>query len=283
MTLHGELGVAGLRGELQFSTREPDPGNTGGGMVKVPPGRKNPSTGLMEGFLLKKTQLRTIIFANGMLADLKTAQKIINPADLIIAADGGALYCLALGINPQVVIGDFDSLDEATLIKLQTQGVKFMRYPTQKNETDLELALQYASEQGSAEILVLGALGVDRWDMALGNLLLLAHPGLAQTRVMLVDSNQEIFPLHPGQTLVIHGRPGDTVSLVPIQGDASGITTQGLEYPLQDGTLHFGFTRGISNTLLGETASIHLKQGFLICTIIHRSADIGSPGQPATR
>jgi thiamine pyrophosphokinase len=236
----------------------------------------------MEGFLLRKTQLRTIIFANGTLADLKTAQEIINPGNLIIAADGGTLHCLALGITPQVVIGDFDSLDEATLTKLQTQGVKFMRYPAQKNETDLELALQYASEQGSAEILVFGALGVDRWDMTLGNLLLLAHPGLTQTRVVLVDSNQEIFLLHPGQTLVIHGRPGDTVSLVPVQGDASGITTLGLEYPLQEGTLHFGFTRGISNTFLEDTASIHLKHGFLICIIIHHSADIASPGQPAT-
>lgn len=224
----------------------------------------------MEGFFLSKTKIRTIIFANGTLADLKTAEANIHPSDFVIAADGGAFHCLALGIIPQVVIGDFDSLDETTLTKLQALGVKLVRHPAQKDETDLELAIQYAGVQASGEILILGALGVDRWDMTLGNLLLLAHPGLAQTRVTMRNGNQEIFPLRAGQTFVIHGFPGDTVSLIPIQGDASGIYTQGLEYPLQDGILHFGFSRGISNTLLGETATIHLNRGFLICTIIHR-------------
>lgn len=207
--------------------------------------------------------MRLIIFANGWLG-----QPIeFRPDDLFIAADGGTHHALALGITPQVVIGDLDSVSADELHRLAAAGAKILQYPRKKDFTDLELALQYAHAQAADQVVVLAALGA-RWDQTLANLLLpAARPDL---RVMLVDGPQEIHYFAGGETLEIHGQPGDTVSLIPLCEQARGVLTDGLEYPLNSETLYFGSTRGVSNVLLGESASIYLEDGRLLCTVIHR-------------
>ena len=143
------------------------------------------------------------------------------------------------------------------------------RFPARKNETDLELALRLAVREAPAEaardILIFGALG-GRWDQTLANLLLLAHPDFRAVRVRLVDGRQQIY-LVQGPT-VIEGQPGDTVSLVALNGDALGVTTDGLEYPLQRGTLRFGSTLGISNVLVGTRATVSVESGLVACVVI---------------
>ncbi len=214
---------------------------------------------------------RAVIFANGVMTDPEATLAAIHPNDLIIAADGGLRHCQELGLTPAVLIGDFDSLDKAELAKMETSGAEIIHHPTRKDFTDLELALQHAHALGVTDIIVVAALGA-RWDQTLANLLLPAHPGLDDVHIRLVDGTQEIMLVRGGASssgLEINGRPGDIVSLIPLGGDANGITTHGLEYPLTDGALFFGATRGISNVLLGETASVHLEQGLLLCIVIH--------------
>ncbi len=213
--------------------------------------------------------MKIIIFANGTISNLAQASALTQNSDMIIAADGGARHCLAAAVLPQVVIGDFDSLTPAELDKLQELGIRLIRYPVRKDFTDLELALEYACEQGADQITILGGLG-QRWDQTLANILLLAGSFAQRARVSYIDGSQEIMPIGESQKLEIRGQPGDTVSLIPIQGNAQGITTYGLEYPLDDDTLKLGTARGVSNVLLGEYATIHLKHGFLICIVIHQ-------------
>jgi thiamine pyrophosphokinase len=208
--------------------------------------------------------LRAVIFANGGL----THPYPLLPDDLIIAADGGARYCLELGLTPHLVVGDFDSLDPVSLQLLAQAGVELVRYPERKDFTDLELALQHARQRGADEILVLAALG-GRWDQTLANLLLPASESLYSTHVTLIDGAQEIHLLRLGERLELHGRPGDTVSLIPLTGDAAGVTTHGLEYALSEETLYFGSTRGISNVLVDESAWVSLQEGLLLCVVIH--------------
>ena len=213
--------------------------------------------------------MRAIIFANGQLSGPPSLQ----PEDLIIAVDGGSQHCLRLGIHPQVVIGDFDSVGADELETLRAQGAEIIAYPARKDYTDLELALLEAQKRGATQVLLLAALGM-RWDQSLANLLLpAAFPGL---RISLVDGPQEISFIHPGETLEITGRAGDTVSLIPLGGDAEGITTHGLEYPLKAETLRLGSTRGISNVLLhqpsaADKASVKLDAGLLLCAVIHQA------------
>jgi thiamine pyrophosphokinase len=212
--------------------------------------------------------LRAVIFANGQL----TTPPAIQPGDLVIAADGGGRHCLALGIQPHVVIGDFDSLTPSELERLETGGAELVRFPERKDFTDLELALKLAQERGADEVRIIAALG-DRWDQTLANLLLPASDWLAPQRVSLVDGAQEILWARHGERLELRGQPGDTVSLVPLVGDAGGINTWELEYPLHDEPLQFGSTRGISNVLIAERAYVSLQAGLLLCVVIHKSQE----------
>ena len=213
--------------------------------------------------------MKIVIFANGALSNLDQVPALIRSYDILIAADGGARHCQAAKTFPHIVIGDFDSLTPAELDELQAHGAQIIRYPSRKDFTDLELALEYACEQGADQILILGGLG-QRWDQTLANILLLAGPASRRARISLMDGNQEITLIGELQTLEILGEPGDTVSLIPIRGNAEGITTHGLEYLLSGDTLHFGAARGVSNVLIGNSATVHLEHGLLICIVIHK-------------
>jgi len=194
----------------------------------------------------------------------------LTPDDLIIAADGGAGHCLNLGIKPDVAIGDFDSLSPGHLNQLKKTGTEIIRHPVRKNCTDLELALKLAVDRGADEILIFGALG-RRWDMTIANIFMLAAPVPAQSQVRIIDGFQEIMLLCEMKPHSIHGRAGDILSLVPLSGDVRGITLGGLEYPLQDDILKFGATRGISNVLVDDTATVYFKQGQLLCILESRT------------
>lgn len=207
--------------------------------------------------------MRSVIFANGWLDRLPT----LFPDDLILAADGGALYCLQYGLRPAAVIGDLDSLTREHLEALKSLGADIIQYPTRKDFTDLELAILYAQEHGANPVILVGALG-GRWDQTLANLLLpAAFPDLD---LRLIDGSQEIIFLRPGHRRIITGHPGDTVSLIPLAGDVAGITTAGLEYPLVAEMLRFGATRGVSNVLLLSQAEVSLESGLLACVIVHQ-------------
>jgi thiamine pyrophosphokinase len=118
---------------------------------------------------------------------------------------------------------------------------------------------------------VLGALG-DRWDQTLANALLLASPTLAAARTWLADGSQQMTLARPGEALPIHGLPGDTLSLLPVGGDAHGTTTDGLEYPLRDETLRFAATRGVSNRFTGTTATVRITAGLLLVVHLQSTA-----------
>lgn len=215
--------------------------------------------------------MRAVIFANGVLKKPRSLTETLKPDDLLIAADGGLHHFRALEIFPDVVIGDLDSITYDQRKALNAQETKIIQHSPRKDETDLALALLYAVKAGANKILVFGALGA-RWDMTLGNILLLTHPELRQASVVLVDGEQEMRLLRDGETFSLNGQPGDTVSLLPLGGDAVGVTTRGLEYPLHAETLKYGRTRGLSNVLQSASAQVNLQKGLLFVTIIRKNA-----------
>jgi thiamine pyrophosphokinase len=215
---------------------------------------------------------RAFIFANGEAEDISSTWIDPQPSDLLIAADGGARLCKIMGVKPHVIIGDFDSLLPEELITYDTDGIDLIRFPAQKDETDLELALHYALKHEVQEIVIIGALG-RRWDMTLANSLLPTLDIYKNIRIRLIDAHQKMFYLRENDTIDIYGEAGDTVSLIPISGEASGISTQGLKYPLRDETLYLGSPRGVSNELVGRQASVHLEKGILICMILKPSTE----------
>jgi thiamine pyrophosphokinase len=214
--------------------------------------------------------MRTIIFANGHLKKTEHILAIIQADDLLIAADGGARHFRNLGLVPHFAVGDFDSLTTAETLELEQSGVQIIRYSERKDYTDLELALQLAVERGADEVIIFAALG-NRWDQTLANLLLPAASHLSQLQVRLIDNEQEITLLRGGESLALTGLPGDTISLISVRGDAEGVTTHGLEYPLNQEKLFFGSTRGVSNVMRNSHAQVSLDKGLLICVTIHNN------------
>ncbi|MGD1993325.1 MAG: thiamine diphosphokinase [Anaerolineae bacterium] len=208
--------------------------------------------------------MRVIIFANGLFPDPAAHRRLLRPGDLVIAADGGTLHARAAGVNPHAVIGDLDSLPADLRDELAAGDTRLISRPPAKDETDLELALLYAVEQGAQEIVILGALG-GRLDQTLANLLLLALPALRGLDVRIVERDQTAFLIRDQAT--IEGQPGDVVSLIPLGSDACGVTTDGLKWPLREETLHFGPARGISNLLLGRQARVRVQEGLLLCVV----------------
>jgi thiamine pyrophosphokinase len=187
---------------------------------------------------------------------------------VIIAADGGARHALALGVIPSAIIGDFDSLSEAEVRVFSDMGVHMLRFPQKKDDTDLELALAHAVRSGYCPIILIGANG-GRLDQELGNISLLSNPEFINADVRLDDGITEAFFITTKSS--IHGKAGDTVSLLPWGNSAEGVSTDGLVYPLHNETLFPYRTRGVSNQMLAETATVSLKRGLLLCVHIRKN------------
>jgi thiamine pyrophosphokinase len=211
---------------------------------------------------MAKDNQRFILFVNGDLKSPEGLRPQLRPDDTLIAVDGGLRHLTALGLTPDLILGDLDSADPAEVAKLEAQGVPVRRYPPEKDETDLELAIETAIDQGATTLWIVAALG-DRLDHTLGNIYLLTQPRLAALDVRLVDGEQEVFLIRDETTLT--GQPGQIVSLIPLMGPVPGVTTGQLAYPLRHETLYPDKTRGISNVMTAETATVSIDDGILLC------------------
>lgn len=207
---------------------------------------------------------RAVIFYNGDLSDISRAKKYINPTDYLIGVDGGTEKILKLGLKPNIIIGDLDSLPEKTKQKLQNKQIEWITFNPEKNETDSELALRHAIKKGYTSITVFGFFG-SRLDHLLTNIFALSYFSEKNLDVLFVEGNQEIQIIK--KEITLKGTPGDLVSLIPLQGNVTEVTTTNLQYPLQKEDLYFGYSRGISNVMLTKTAKVSIKSGHLL--VIH--------------
>lgn len=208
---------------------------------------------------------RIVIFANGDLPDTDKARAILQEDDYILCADGGTRHASSLDLRPDLVIGDLDSADKGYLQQLETYAVPIEHYPRDKNETDLELAINKAIELNPSEIIIVAALG-GRLDQTLANISLLSNAYLATCNVRLDDGVEEIFFCR--DQVAVKGRSGDIVSLIPWGVPVHGIQTEHLKWQLSNETLHPEKTRGISNEMTDDVATVKIESGLLL--IVHR-------------
>ncbi len=208
---------------------------------------------------------RIVIFANGELPDLDKAHALLRVDDYVICADGGTHHALALGLQPNLVVGDMDSLSKDAWKKLEQANVQIELHPRDKDETDLELAIRRAIEMNPDSILIIGALG-GRVDQTLGNISLLSDLRLSALDSRLDDGAEEILFCRARSK--VEGRSGDLISLIPWNGPVYGIRTEGLKWPLRGETLYSEKTRGISNEMIDKTTSIVIESGLLL--VIHK-------------
>jgi thiamine pyrophosphokinase len=181
-------------------------------------------------------------------------------AELVIAADSGLAHLYALGLTPDVVVGDLDSVDPEHLRRADREGVRIDRYSTDKDATDLELALTVAQDLGATAVTVIGGSG-GRLDHLLGGLNLLAAPRWSTMRITALAGPARLTVIHDGAELT--GSVGSIVTLLAIGGTARGITTTGLRWPLHHDDLEPTSTRGISNEITDQIVTVQVRTGTL--------------------
>lgn len=208
--------------------------------------------------------MRVVIFSGGEITRSQLIEQTLVSVDKIIAADGGANAADALGIVPDIVVGDMDSIQPVVRKKLEKKSVQFISHPQEKDETDTELALDYALKSGATEITILGGNEGTRFDHVMANILLaLTCPILLR----FVNGNQISWIEKGPISRSISGKKGDLLSLIPVAGNVRGIILQGLQYMLQNETLLLGKPRGVSNVFTSKTATVRLGKGSLL--IVH--------------
>jgi thiamine pyrophosphokinase len=217
---------------------------------------------------LSNTQhpIRALVIADGDVPPTQEVASSLGSAAapvLVVAADGGLAKAEQLGLLPHVVVGDGDSLAPGVIDGLTARGVEVQLHPTDKEASDTELAVLEAIRRGARQVTVLGALGGLRFDHALANVLLLALPALSGCDVQLRDGRSIIRLVADGATLHLHTGDGRLVSLLPLSRQVEDVTTAGLRFPLRGERLEQGPSRGLSNEITADEATVSVGDGRL--------------------
>lgn len=189
-------------------------------------------------------------------------------ADLVVAADSGLDLALALQWPVDLVVGDMDSVSAEALERTRDAGAEVRDHPTDKDATDLELAMEAVC--GAAEVrridrVVVVGSSAGRMDHLLGAALTLGSPSWRGVTVDAWFGGASLHPIHDRREL--HGTSGEVVSLLPLHGAAVGVRTRGLRWPLAGDTLAQGSSRGISNEFVGGRAEVTVERGCLLAVV----------------
>jgi thiamine pyrophosphokinase len=211
--------------------------------------------------------VRAAIFLNGSPESSDLLRRVAGRADLTVAADGGARYALEAGVVPDLVVGDMDSLGEDLALEVERRGASLERHPVRKDKMDGQLAVLAARERGASAADLLCAVGG-----GLGALFAIPHILLAAERIGLrstvVADRVRMFVVEAGYRSV-EGEPQDSISIFPLSGPATGITLEGMEYPLENAILEPGDTLGFHNELIGSEATVSVEEGTLL--VVHET------------
>lgn len=196
--------------------------------------------------------MRAVIIGGGKITDIEFYRPLIKKNDYIICADSGYDSAVRMGIEPNIVIGDFDS------VQADISDTKYIKYPAKKSMTDGEIAVEYAIEHGFDDIVMIGFIGC-RIDHTLTNISFLEKIFNAGKNGVIIDEHNEIYFLK--DKLSLSGKKGDIISVIPISDVVCGISNDKLEYPLDNENLYYNQSRGVSNVMLENVCTVTVKDG----------------------
>lgn len=215
---------------------------------------------------MNKNSGKCIIIGAG---DLTMGELAVKEEDYVIAVDGGLSYCGVLGVEPDLVLGDFDSVNEqereAIRILQEQVPEKIVELPVEKDDTDMLAALKHGLELGYVDFRIYAGTG-GRFDHTLANIQCLLYLKNHGATGYLVDGTGMILVL---QNEAVHFQKSleGYLSLFSLGKEARGVTIRGMKYPLEGYTLSNDYPVGISNEFIGEEASIEVEDGELVCMI----------------
>lgn len=200
---------------------------------------------------------------------------VVGPQTVVIAADSGLEAALEARVVVHHVVGDLDSVAPQALAVARRAGAEVHRHPSDKDATDGELALDLAADllaqlretrSETTHLVVVGG-GGGRLDHLVGDVMALVVDRLASFDVTAHLGRATIVVVRAGRSRSLLGRPGEVVSLLAPRGVASGVTTRGLRWPLHDGDLALGSTRGTSNQMVTDEAHVSLRHGTVVAIL----------------
>lgn len=196
-----------------------------------------------------------IIGAGELFGDVK-----LDTGDYLIAADGGLDHIKSLGLTPDVIIGDFDSVSNA---REMPEGIEVIRHPVEKDETDSYLAYRLGYERGFREFHIFGGTG-GREDHTFANYCLLLKAKNEGCNAFLYGKDQ-ISTVIKNEKMRIFGNPGASFSVFALGAIASGVTVKGAKYEADKVTLTPDFPLGVSNSFTDSGyADIEVECGALL-------------------
>ncbi|CAM3491088.1 thiamine diphosphokinase [Marinicrinis lubricantis] len=203
---------------------------------------------------------RAVIVSGGSVSP--SMKNLIQPNDLLIGADRGALWLIEQGYKPEIAIGDFDSVLPEQMESIRERSGRLVECdPVWKDYTDTEMAFETALSIGPSSIMMLGVLGT-RLDHSLANIHLLKKALEAEIPCKITDEHNQI-QLTRGM-LRISQDGYKYVTLLPLTTKVTGITLTGFKYPLNDAEIEMGQSIGVSNELLEELGTINIRDGLLL-------------------
>lgn len=205
------------------------------------------------------------ILAGGPEEILPNLHEYSSENDIWVGVDRGVYTLINKNIKPAIAFGDFDSVSKEELQVIEGHVKEMKRYKPEKNETDMELALNWAIKQEPVLIRIFGATG-GRLDHLLANVHLLVKPVLEENHVniVLID-NQNILSLKgPGSYKIEKRADEKYISFVPLTLDVKGITLRGFKYPLKNRHISIGSTLCISNELISDYGTFSFSEGILL-------------------
>lgn len=214
---------------------------------------------IADSLFRRDSMKRGILFLAGDFSHFPEDFHFLD-TDFVIAADGGYHHLIATQRNPDMLLGDFDSLSTENRELANQRGVHQAEWPVEKDQTDGEIAIRTAFANGCSEVILFGCWGGDRVDHSIGNLMLLDLCYELGLQGVLHHQGENIMLCKPG-VYKIKGRLGGMVSLITKSYEPCRISTEGLKYALQNGNLKKGSSTGISNQFFNDQAIIHVDQG----------------------
>lgn len=214
----------------------------------------------------QKKMSRFIIVGNGEIDNLETLKKAVKKNDLIIAVDGGTDYLNKLSLRPNYIIGDLDSIKA---IPKNDKSIQILKFQTEKDKTDTEIAIGFALKNNASEILLFGMTGQSRIDHSINNIFLLEN--LAERgvkNILFANGGARLLAIKRG--IELYKKDGSLVSLIPLTKKVENITTEGLKYKLKNEPLFRNKTRGVSNVLVKSGAKIKFGEGTLLVIQVSR-------------
>lgn len=209
--------------------------------------------------------MRFLVVGGGTICDKQLCEEIKTGGyDCVIAADRGMDVLYRHHLTPNMIVGDFDSVEPEVLSFYKRDPlILFEELSTEKDDTDLEHAIRCAVMMGAQSITVMGAIGT-RMDQTLASVGLLGIGLMEGVEMVLLDANNRIRMLHESCTLSKDKLMGKYISLLPYAGDVTGLTLSGFKYPLQKENLSSFSTRGVSNEAVEEELLIVFDNGILL-------------------